>query len=80
MAKGTIVIQTGAKGGIMHAANTTLISKKPLYALLFKSQMTNISEFCQGNAILVKKGAKYLSGRDALDSFYAVRQELLGSL
>lgn len=80
MAKGTIVIQTGAKGGTMHAANTTLISKKPLYALLFKSQMTNISEFCQGNAILVKKGAKYLSGRDALDSFYAVRQELLGSL
>ena len=77
LAKGTIVIQTSVKGGTMHAANTTLISQKPLYTMLFKSQVTNTSECCQGNAILVNKGAKYLSGRDALENFNAAKQELL---
>lgn len=60
----TVVIQTGIKGGTMHAATTTLKAGKPLYAMKFKDESTNNHEKCLGNALLVKKGAKYISGND----------------
>lgn len=64
----TLVVQTGEKGGTMHAANTTLKANKPLYAVLYKDSETNQHEKCLGNALLVKRGAKYISGGDNLDS------------
>lgn len=60
----TIVIQTGIKGGTMHAATTTLKAGKPLYAMKFKDESTNNHEKCLGNAHLVEEGAKYISGSD----------------
>lgn len=63
----TIVIQTGVKGGTMHAAKTTLIAGKTLYAMKFKDDSINNNEKCLGNALLVKNGGKYLSGRDNID-------------
>lgn len=42
----TIVIQTGVKGGTMHAAKTTLKAGKPLYAMKFKDDTTNQHEKC----------------------------------
>jgi DNA processing protein len=63
----TIVIQTGIKGGTMHAANTTLKSGKPLYAMKYKDEFTNQHEKSLGNAYLVKQGAKYISGGDNID-------------
>lgn len=67
MSLATLVIQTGEKGGTMHAATTTLKANKPLYAILFKDPTTNNHEKCLGNALLVKKGAKYISGKDNID-------------
>lgn len=67
LAQATLVIQTGIKGGTMHAANTTLKAGKPLYTMLFKNPETNNHEKCQGNAYLVKQGAKYIKGGDDLD-------------
>ena len=64
----TIVIQTGVKGGTMHAANTTLKAGKPLYAMKFKDDTTNQHEKCLGNAYLVEQGAKYIGGGDNLDT------------
>ena len=64
----TLVVQTGEKGGTMHAATTTLKANKPLYAVLYKNPETNQHEKCLGNALLVKQGAKYISGGDDLDS------------
>lgn len=63
----TIVVQTGVKGGTMHAANTTLKSGKPLYAMRFKDEFTNNHEKTLGNAYLVKQGARYISGNDNID-------------
>ena len=60
----TLVIQTGIKGGTMHAATTTLKARKPLYAMKFKDESTNNHEKCLGNAHLVKQGAIYISGND----------------
>ena len=67
LAMATLVIQTGEKGGTMHAALTTLKANKPLYVVQFKDSDTNNHEKCLGNAFLVKRGAKYISGSDNLD-------------
>lgn len=64
----TIVIQTGVEGGTMHAARTTLLANKPLFAMKFKDEATNSHEKCLGNAYLVNHGAKYISGRDNIDA------------
>ena len=65
---GTVVIQTGVNGGTMHAAKTTLLANKPLFAVKFKDEATNNHEKCIGNAYLVNQGAKYISGRDNIDA------------
>ena len=64
MSLATLVIQTGVQGGTMHAANTTLQYPKPLYAIKFKNNEENEHEKSLGNALLVEKGAKYISGGD----------------
>ena len=63
----TLVVQTGEHGGTMHAATATLQAGKPLYTMLFKDDATNQNEKCLGNALLVKKGAKYIKGNDNID-------------
>ena len=67
LSNATLVIQTGVKGGTMHAANTTLLANKPLFVVKYKNNLTNMHEKCQGNAYLVTKGAQYISGTDDLD-------------
>ena len=63
----TLVVQTGIKGGTMHAANTTLLAQKELFVMRFKNEATNNHEKCQGNAYLYDKGAKYIKGSDDID-------------
>lgn len=67
----TLVIQTGETGGTMHAATATLQAGKPLYTMLFKDEATNQHEMCLGNALLVKKGAKYITGGDDFNAISA---------
>lgn len=67
LAMATLVIQTGEQGGTMHAANTTLMAMKPLYVVKFSKDEQNNHEKSLGNALLVKKGAKYISGADNID-------------
>ena len=67
LALATLVVQTGVNGGTMHAATATLQAGKPLYAMLFKDDATNKDDKCLGNALLVKKGAKYIKGDDNFD-------------
>ena len=59
LASATIVIQTGVKGGTMHAANTTLAARKPLYCVWFKNEKTRQNDKVLGNELLVNKGATY---------------------
>lgn len=65
---GTIVIQTGVKGGTMHAVNATLASKKPLFAVKFNSPYDNEHEKVQGNIFLIKERGAHILQSSALDS------------
>ena len=67
LALATLVIQTGEKGGTMHAATATIKAEKPLYTMLFQDDATNQHEKSLGNALLVKNGAKYIKGNDNFD-------------
>ena len=63
----TLVIQTGIKGGTMHAANTTLLAKKPLFTIWFNDPAARSHEKSVGNQYLVDKGARFIKGDDDLD-------------
>ena len=63
----TLVVQTGVKGGTMHAANATLKAGKPLFTMFFKDEATNKHEKTLGNALLATKGAKFIKGSDNID-------------
>ena len=52
----TVAIQTGIKGGTMHAVNTTLITHKPLFMVEYKNEEDKKSEKVQGNIQLIAKG------------------------
>jgi DNA processing protein len=59
LADATLVIQTGIHGGTMHAANTTLMAKKPLWCVEFKNKSSFAPEL-EGNQYLVDNGAEYV--------------------
>jgi DNA processing protein len=54
----TLVIQTGVKGGTMHAAKATLAADKPLLVVDYKD---NSAEVIQGNLALKAIGAREIS-------------------
>lgn len=56
LAKATVVIQTGVKGGTMHAVNSTLAAGKPLLAMRFEDHVMNHTSSA-GNVFLINKGA-----------------------
>lgn len=56
LAKGTIVIQTGERGGTMHAVNATIKAEKPLYAVEYSKAEDLVHEKTQGNSMLIKTG------------------------
>lgn len=62
MSLATIVIQTGIKGGTMHAVNTTFENNKNVYAIKYKDGELQMHDKVQGNEYLINvKGAKALS-------------------
>ena len=63
----TIVIQTGIHGGTNHAANTTLISKKPLFCVKYNDSLLMSHDNVVGNKTLVAKGAKFITSCDFVD-------------
>ena len=52
----TLVVQTGERGGTMHAVNATLASKKPLYAIKFNHDADIQHQKVQGNIKLLEEG------------------------
>lgn len=55
----TVVVQTGEKGGTMHAVNTTINSGKPLFAVEYKKN-EDITHFkVQGNIKLINEQKAY---------------------
>lgn len=52
----TLVVQTGEKGGTMHAVNATLVSSKPLYVIKYNHDTELQHSKVQGNIKLLKEG------------------------
>ena len=67
LSEATIVIQTGVHGGTNHAANTTLISGKPLFCVRYGSDELMHHEKVAGNSALVSKGARFITSSDFMD-------------
>ena len=71
----TIVVQTGIKGGTMHAVNATIASNKPLFAVSYNSQQDINHEKVQGNNMLIQeKGAHTLCSKDIEKAFSFLEQ------
>lgn len=56
LADATLVIQTGLKGGTMHAVNATINNHKPLFAVKYKDEVLLQHEKVEGNMMLINKG------------------------
>lgn len=66
----TIVVQTGIKGGTMHAVNATLASHKPLFAVVYNTLQDINHEKVQGNNMLIRdKGAHPLRSVNIEEAF-----------
>ncbi len=64
----TLVMQTGIKGGTMHAAMSCVNAGKPLFVIKYADDKTDSDEKTLGNHMLVHKhGATYIKGSDNLD-------------
>ena len=62
------VMQTGIKGGTMHAAMSCVNAGKPLFVIKYADDKTDSDEKTLGNHMLVHKhGATYIKGSDNLD-------------
>ena len=60
----TVVIQTGVKGGTLHAVNATLQSGKPLVMVSYKSRDDNENSKVEGNLHYIRTGqAKELTSQ-----------------
>lgn len=57
LADATLVIQTGVKGGTMHAVNATINNQKPLFVVQYKDADLCKHEKVQGNMMLLAKGS-----------------------
>lgn len=52
----TIVVQTGERGGTMHAVGATRMSAKPLFTVEYKDVEDTTHEKVQGNIMLIREG------------------------
>jgi DNA processing protein len=74
LANATLVIQTGIKGGTMHAVNATISNKKPLFAIQFKGE-TLMQDKVQGNIQLINNGkANVLNSGNVNDAFEIIEK------
>lgn len=63
----TIVVQTGEKGGTMHAVNATINSGKPLFAVEYKKNEDIIHSKVQGNIKLINEQKAHPLRSDCID-------------
>lgn len=55
----TIIIQSGIKGGTMHAVNATLAAKKPLFAVSYRNPTDYNNVNVLGNNLLIQEKVAY---------------------
>ena len=69
LAIATIVIQTGIKGGTMHAVRTTINNNKILAVVNYKEQSVKCNENVAGNELLISRGSFSLRKAEVLFEF-----------
>lgn len=72
LAQATIVIQTGEKGGTMHAVNATIASNKPLFVIEYKNSADTLHNKVQGNAMLIRDKGAYVLTSTGIDEAIAI--------
>ena len=81
LARATVVVQTGVKGGTMHAVNATIASGKPLFAVVYRDSADSSHEKVQGNLMLVQdKGAYPLKSTGIDDAIFQIENKHKTSL
>ena len=71
-----VVVQTGIKGGTMHAVNATLATNKPLFAVEYKTSADLNDEKVQGNIMLIRdKGAYALRSSEIDQAVNIIEQQ-----
>lgn len=70
----TIVIQTGIKGGTMHAVGATQKAKKPLFMVKYKNTEEQNSDKTDGNRKFLEEGKAYSLTSITLDVSMAIVQ------
>lgn len=73
LSKATIVVQTGIKGGTMHAANTTLLAGKRLWVVDYKNPHESN---CDGNLLLLTKGGRSISSKNFEAEYKSLLNEI----
>lgn len=63
----TVVVQTGEKGGTMHAVNATIKSGKPLFAVEYKKNEDRTHSKVQGNIKLISEQKAHPLRSDCID-------------
>lgn len=76
LADATIVIQTGVKGGTMHAVKATIENNKPLFAVLYKNETLCKHEKVLGNMKLLEENAAFpISANTAEEAINIIQKE-----
>lgn len=74
----TVVIQTGIKGGTMHAVNTTIENNKPLYVISYKDNDLLKHEKNQGNLKLLQENkAIALTSKNLFDVINTIKSNTI---
>lgn len=77
LAYATIVVQTGIRGGTMHAVRATMVSKKPLFAIKFNHDADLSKDVTKGNESLIDDGSAIALSRATInEAIQIVRNEL----
>ena len=71
----TIVIQTGLKGGTMHAVNATLKARKPLFMIKYKNMDGQVGGKAEGNKKFLEEGKAHALTSGSFEDALAVIRE-----
>jgi DNA processing protein len=71
----TIVIQTGLRGGTMHAVNATLKARKPLFMIKYKNMDGQVGGKAEGNKKFLEEGKAHALTSGSFEDALAVIRE-----
>lgn len=71
----TLVIQTGLRGGTMHAVNATLKARKPLFMIKYKNMDGQVGGKAEGNKKFLEDGKAHALTSGSFEEALAIIRE-----